>query len=59
MIQERLGHASIKTTLDTYGNLFDGLDEAAAIRLNATWRGSRVDALWTRRERGGIEPPTR
>jgi len=24
--QERLGHASIKTTLDTYGYLFEGLD---------------------------------
>ena len=59
VIQERLGHASIKTTLDTYGHLFEGLDEAAAVRLNATWRGSRVDAVWTRRERGGIEPPTR
>jgi hypothetical protein len=34
---ERLGHASIKTTLDTYGHLFDGLDEAAADRLDVTW----------------------
>lgn len=30
VIQERLGHASIKTTLDTYGHLFEGLDEKAA-----------------------------
>ena len=44
VIQERLGHASIKTTLDTYGHLFDGLDEAAADRLDATWRASRADA---------------
>jgi integrase len=29
-IQSRLGHSSIKTTLDTYGHLFEGLDEAAA-----------------------------
>ena len=29
-IQGRLGHASISTTLDTYGHLMDGLDEAAA-----------------------------
>jgi integrase len=38
VIQERLGHASIKTTLDTYGHLFDGLDGAAADRLDVEWR---------------------
>lgn len=37
VIQNRLGHSSIKTTLDTYGHLFDGLDEAAAERLNASY----------------------
>ena len=31
-IQARLGQASIATTLDVYGHLFDGLDEAAADR---------------------------
>ena len=41
-------HASIKTTLDTYGHLFDGLDEAAADRLDATWRAARADAPLTR-----------
>jgi hypothetical protein len=59
VIQERLGHASIKTTLDTYGHLFDGLDEAAAERLDASWRVSRVDAVWTQSGRGVIELPTR
>jgi len=44
VIQERLGHASIKTTLDTYGHLFDGMDEAAAERLDEAWRVSPVDA---------------
>ena len=34
-IQVRLGHASISTTLDTYGHLFEGLDEGAADRLDA------------------------
>ncbi len=33
-IQARLGHASISTTLDRYGHLMTGLDEAAANRLN-------------------------
>ena len=49
VIQERLGHASIKTTLDTYGHLFDGMDEAAAERLNDVWRVSPVDASLTQR----------
>lgn len=40
VIQSRLGHASIKTTLDTYGHLFDGLDEAAADRLDEMWLSS-------------------
>jgi integrase len=35
VIQARLGHASIKTTLDVYGHLFDGLDEKAASRLDS------------------------
>ncbi len=30
VIQTRLGHSSIKVTLDRYGHLFEGLDEAAA-----------------------------
>ena len=34
VIQGRLGHASITVTLDTYGHLFEGLDEAAADRLD-------------------------
>lgn len=33
-IQARLGHASISTTLDRYGHLMAGLDEAAARRLD-------------------------
>lgn len=45
VIQQRLGHASIKTTLDTYGHLFDGLDEAAARRLDATRGAAHVDAM--------------
>ena len=32
-IQSRLGHSSIKTTLDTYGHLLEGIDEAAAAAL--------------------------
>ncbi len=35
VIQSRLGHSSIQVTLDIYGHLFEGLDEAAADRLVA------------------------
>ena len=35
VLQDRLGHASITTTLDTYGHLVSGLDEAAADALDA------------------------
>ena len=59
VIQARLGHASIKTTLDTYGHLFDGLDEAAADRLDQTWRASRVDSLWTRVASNVVDFPAR
>jgi integrase len=51
VIQSRLGHASIRTTLDTYGHLFEGLDEAAAERLDEAWTGSA--AGWMRDEGGG------
>ena len=36
-IQARLGHASISTTLDRYGHLFDGLDQAAADALDGVF----------------------
>lgn len=39
-IQSRLGHATISTTLDTYGHLFEGLDKAAAVRLDASMKHS-------------------
>ncbi len=35
VIQAQLGHSSVQLTLDTYGHLFEGLDEAAADRLDA------------------------
>ena len=50
VIQERLGHQSIRTTLDVYGHLFTGLDEAAADALDAAY----ADGLWGSR---GVESP--
>ncbi len=42
VLQERLGHASITTTLDTYGHLMTGLDEAAADSLDRSYRAAAV-----------------
>jgi integrase len=39
-IMERLGHSSIQVTLDRYGHLFPGLDEALTDELEATYRAS-------------------
>ncbi len=54
VIQERLGHASIKTTLDTYGHLFEGLDEAATDRLEATYAAADVHAMCIREDSEAI-----
>ena len=35
-IQKRVGHANITTTLDTYGHLLPGMDEAAAEAIEGT-----------------------
>jgi integrase len=34
VIESRLGHTSISTTLDTYGHLMEGLDAGEAERLD-------------------------
>ena len=47
VIQLRLGHSSIQVTLDTYGRLFAGLDEAAAERLDATFLRTPADSSRT------------
>ena len=63
VLQDRLGHASITTTLDTYGHLMVGLDEAAADALG-TFLVSRQTHR-NQRDQGfrlvgatGIEPVT-
>jgi integrase len=37
-IQVRLGHTSIRTTMDLYGHLYEGVDQAAAQALDALHR---------------------
>jgi integrase len=40
-IAERLGHASIKLTMDLYGHLFDGSDKESADRMQKLFGGDR------------------
>jgi len=49
VIAARLGHVSVKTVLDVYGHLSEGLDRDAADTLEPPWADSDVDAMWTRR----------
>lgn len=42
VVQEMLGHASIRTTLDIYGHLDETLREGVAARLDVIYRSSRV-----------------
>lgn len=37
VIQKRMGHSSIRTTLDTYGHVYDELDLGVAHALEASW----------------------
>jgi len=46
IVQERLGHATISTTLDLYSHISPGLQEAAAIGF---------DKLVNRREKDAIK----
>jgi len=39
IVQERLGHASIQTTLDVYSHVAPGLQEAAAARFDQAFQG--------------------
>jgi integrase len=55
VIQNRLGHSSIKVTLDTYGHLFEGLDEAAADRLDVVFQQNPVEVLRRANRRSVLE----
>ena len=46
VIQARLGHASITTTLDTYGHLHRGLDQATADALDRVMAAHGVGLAW-------------
>jgi integrase len=55
VIASRLGHTSVKTVLDVYGHLYEGLDRNAADTLRPPWDRSDVDASWSRRTRNRDE----
>ncbi len=42
-IQERLGHADVKTTLETYGSVMPGRDQAAAAAFTDSIHGGETD----------------
>lgn len=49
-ISERLGHSSIKLTMDTYGHLFDGADQEPAVKMEKLFGPERkVVQLATRK----------
>ena len=52
VIAARLGHTSVKTVLDVYGHLSEGLDRDAADTLKPPWSHSDVHNMCT-------QPPNR
>lgn len=52
LLQSRLGHSSIKTTLDIYGHLYEPLDEVAADRLEELVVGAIAHETRTERASG-------
>jgi len=55
-IKTRLGHASITTTMDRYGQLFPSAEAALADALDATYDAGNVVALDTTRKGRAIRP---
>ena len=45
VVSERLGHANIQITLDTYSHLLPGLQEAAALRFDESMEKALVPAM--------------
>ena len=52
LVQSRLGHSSIKTTLDVYGHLYEPLDEVAADRLEELVVAALANETLTERASG-------
>jgi hypothetical protein len=44
MVKQRLGHADIRTTVNTYGHMVPSVDEALADGLSAPFEAATPDA---------------
>jgi integrase len=55
VISSRLGHSKIGVTMDTYGHLFDGLDEGAADVLDAVFSEAAVPDVCHSDDLGVVE----
>ncbi|HUP17550.1 MAG TPA: tyrosine-type recombinase/integrase [Acidimicrobiia bacterium] len=49
VVARRLGHTSVRTVLDVYGHLFEGIDQDAADRLDESVRNAGADQVRTKR----------
>jgi integrase len=49
-ISERLGHSSIKLTMDTYGHLFDGADQESAAKMEKLFGTDRRVVPFSKRK---------
>jgi integrase len=59
VIASRLGHTSVRTVLDVYGHLFEGLDRDIADALAPPSNDSAAYFLPTLERKRGIDPPER
>jgi integrase len=58
-ISERLGHSSIKLTMDTYGHLFEGSDRDSAEKMEKLFGGEpKVPRVLTMPDRSGVADKT-
>ena len=58
VIAARLGHTSVKTVLDVYGQLSEGLDRNATDTLDPPWSQSDVHKMCTQPPSGKNPPLT-
>ncbi len=56
VISERLGHSSIRMTLDVYGHLMPGMDQEVADRLDEAWLQAIAAESRTIRAPGSVHP---
>jgi integrase len=50
IVQERLGHANIAITIDTYSHMVPGLQETAALRFDEAFIEAQTDVTYELRK---------